>query len=271
MTVDVYAISGDFVTCSDCGKVMLLPHGADKCPACRSERTLAWTDDALQETDIDGLVGRHCNLHQKVAPAPEEYLSLSTLATEYIHYLADRPQTARETLSLILEISFLFEKHWQETCCFQSENLYMPAINSLLDKAGPETERGRCDPDRIPELPFPRRILPGGRRRPSGKTGGAVLLGQGGQLLFQRAESHGGAVHGLRLPAEEDSDTHQLQPSGGLLLPLPGPLRPVRHLRKLLLSERHGHDMPALSSRRDRINSGRRWTTLHRLSYCITF
>lgn len=63
MTVDVYAISGDFVTCSDCGKVMLLPHGADKCPACRSEGTLAWTDDALQETDIDGLVGRHCNLH----------------------------------------------------------------------------------------------------------------------------------------------------------------------------------------------------------------
>ena len=74
-------------------------------------------------------------------PTPEEYLSLSTLATEYIHYLADRPQTARETLSLILEISSLFEKHWQETCCFQSENLYTPAINSLLD-SWTETERG---------------------------------------------------------------------------------------------------------------------------------
>lgn len=44
MTVDVYAISGDFVTCSDCGKVMLLPHGADKCPACKKEGCLAWTD-----------------------------------------------------------------------------------------------------------------------------------------------------------------------------------------------------------------------------------
>lgn len=146
MTVDVYAISGDFVTCSDCGKVMLLPHGADKCPACRSEGTLAWTDDALQETDIDGLVGRHCNLHQKVAPAPEEYLSLSTLATEYIHYLADRPQTARETFSLILEISSLFEKHWQETCCFQSENLYTPAINSLLDKLDRKLREGDAIP-----------------------------------------------------------------------------------------------------------------------------
>ena len=50
MTVDVYAISGDFVTCSDCGKVMLLPHGADKCPACRSEGTLAVPSD--QSVDI---------------------------------------------------------------------------------------------------------------------------------------------------------------------------------------------------------------------------
>lgn len=108
-------------------------------------RTLAWTDDALQETDIDGLVGRHCNLHQKVAPTPEEYLSLSTLATEYIHYLADRPQTARETLSLILK-SAPFEKHWQETCCFQSENLYTPAINSLLDKLDRKLREGDAIP-----------------------------------------------------------------------------------------------------------------------------
>ena len=92
MTVDVYAISGDFVTCSDCGKVMLLPHGADKCPACRSEGTLAWTDDALQETDIDGLVGRHCNLHQKVAPTPGG-IPVALHAGDGIHPLSGR-QTA---------------------------------------------------------------------------------------------------------------------------------------------------------------------------------
>ena len=146
MTVDVYAISGDFVTCSDCGKVMLLPHGADKCPACRSEGTLAWTDDALQETDIDGLVGRHCNLHQKADLAPEEYLSLSILATEYIPYLAGKPRTARETLSLLLETGSLFEKYWRDTRCFQSKNIYTPAIKTLLDKLDVKLREGDTIP-----------------------------------------------------------------------------------------------------------------------------
>lgn len=146
MTVDVYAISGDFVTCSDCGKVMLLPHGADKCPACRSEGTLAWTDDALQETDIDGLVGRHCNLHQKADPAPEEYLSLSILATEYIPYLVGKPQTARETLALLLDTGTLFEKYWRDTRCFQSENIYTPAIKALLDKLDVKLREGDTIP-----------------------------------------------------------------------------------------------------------------------------
>ena len=146
MTVDVYAISGDFVTCSDCGKVMLLPHGADKCPACRSEGTLAWTDDALQETDIDRLVGRHCNLHQKADPAPEEYLSLSILATEYIPYLVGKPQTARETLALLLDTGTLFEKYWRDTRCFQSENIYTPAIKALLDKLDVKLREGDTIP-----------------------------------------------------------------------------------------------------------------------------
>lgn len=146
MTVDEYAISGDFVTCSDCGKVMLLPHGADKCPACRSEGTLAWTDDALQETDIDGLVGRHCNLHQKADLAPEEYLSLSILATEYIPYLAGKPRTARETLSLLLETGSLFEKYWRDTRCFQSKNIYTPAIKTLLDKLDVKLREGDTIP-----------------------------------------------------------------------------------------------------------------------------
>lgn len=102
-TVDVYTERGDLVTCSDCGKVMLLPYGADKCPACKKEGCLVWTDESLREADIDSLLERHCNLHQKSELQPEEYLSLSILVTEYIPYLADKPQTARETLFLLLK------------------------------------------------------------------------------------------------------------------------------------------------------------------------
>ena len=72
-TVDVYTERGDFVTCSGCGKVMLLPYGADRCPACKAEGTLSWTDASLQETDIDGLLERHCNLHRKNDPQPVDY------------------------------------------------------------------------------------------------------------------------------------------------------------------------------------------------------
>lgn len=106
-TVDVYTERGDLVTCSDCGKVMLLPYGADKCPACKKEGCLVWTDESLREADIDSLLERHCNLHQKSELQPEEYLSLSILVTEYIPYLADKPQTARETLFLLLETGSL--------------------------------------------------------------------------------------------------------------------------------------------------------------------
>ena len=125
---------------------MLLPYGADKCPACKSEGKLAWTDDTSQETDIDGLLKRHCNLHPVKNPNPEDYLSLSILATEYIPYLTDKPQTARETLSLILEISRLFEMYWQETNCFQSENIYTPAIKALLDKLDLKLKEGETIP-----------------------------------------------------------------------------------------------------------------------------
>ena len=57
-TVDVYTERGDLVTCSDCGKVMLLPYGADKCPACKKEGCLVWTDESLREADIDSLLER---------------------------------------------------------------------------------------------------------------------------------------------------------------------------------------------------------------------
>ena len=145
-TVDVYTERGDLVTCSDCGKVMLLPYGADKCPACKKEGCLAWTDGNMQEADIDSLLKRHCNLHQKRELQPEDYLSLSVLATEHIPYLTDKPQTARETLSLLLEISRLFEKHWRCTGCFRSENIYTPAIKALLNKLDGKLKGGDAIP-----------------------------------------------------------------------------------------------------------------------------
>ena len=145
-TVNVYTERGDFVTCSDCGKVILLPYGADKCPACKKEGCLAWADENLQETGIDGLLERHYNLHQKSELQPEDYLSLFILATEHIPYLTDKPQTARETLSLLLEISKLFEKHWRGTGCFQSENIYTPAIKALLDKLDRKLKEGDAIP-----------------------------------------------------------------------------------------------------------------------------
>lgn len=145
-TINVYTKAGDFVTCSDCGNVMLLPYGADRCPACGTEGKLSWTDESLQETDIDGLLERHCNLHQKNDPNPEDYLSLSVLATEHVPYLAGKPQTAREILALLLDISRLFEEHWRSTRCFRSENIYTPAIKALLDKLDGKLREGNAIP-----------------------------------------------------------------------------------------------------------------------------
>jgi hypothetical protein len=51
-----YTGSGDFVHCNNCGKIMLLPTGADKCPSCYREGMLAWEDDSLHETTYHELV-----------------------------------------------------------------------------------------------------------------------------------------------------------------------------------------------------------------------
>ena len=83
-TVDVYTERGDLVTCSDCGHVPPPPSGPSHCPAIKKEGCLVWTDESLREADIDSLLERHCNLHQKSELRPEEYLSLSILVTEYI-------------------------------------------------------------------------------------------------------------------------------------------------------------------------------------------
>lgn len=45
---------GDWVKCNDCGKVMLLPFGADKCPECGTEGCLTWID-----SEIDGSAGAY--------------------------------------------------------------------------------------------------------------------------------------------------------------------------------------------------------------------
>ena len=64
------------------------------------EKKVAWygRTKACGKPTSTPLLERHCNLHQKSELQPEEYLSLSILVTEYIPYLADKPQTARETL-----------------------------------------------------------------------------------------------------------------------------------------------------------------------------
>ena len=66
--------------------------------------------------------------------------------TEYIPYLADKPQTARETLFLLLETGSLFEKYWRDTRCFQSENIYTPAIKTMLDKLDVKLREGDTIP-----------------------------------------------------------------------------------------------------------------------------
>lgn len=40
---------GDWVGCTFCGNVMLLPHGADCCPECGKDGQLKWVDDARPE------------------------------------------------------------------------------------------------------------------------------------------------------------------------------------------------------------------------------
>lgn len=50
--------SGDWVICSNCGSVMLLPHGADKCPECGKEGDLGWVepfDESKQEIALADL------------------------------------------------------------------------------------------------------------------------------------------------------------------------------------------------------------------------
>jgi hypothetical protein len=51
-TVHVYINAGDFVRCNNCDEIMLLPTGADKCPACYFEGALGWENEKLKEIDF---------------------------------------------------------------------------------------------------------------------------------------------------------------------------------------------------------------------------
>lgn len=44
--------SGDWVRCTNCGSVMLLPHGADKCPECEVTGCLDWVSEFDNEHEV---------------------------------------------------------------------------------------------------------------------------------------------------------------------------------------------------------------------------
>jgi hypothetical protein len=82
--VHSYTNSGDFVHCNNCNKIMLLPTGADKCPACYREGTLAWEDESRQETSLSELAesGKY-KVVVKNEPEPSEYLSDEVMTGEF--------------------------------------------------------------------------------------------------------------------------------------------------------------------------------------------
>lgn len=46
---------GDWIKCSYCERIMLAPHGTDKCPECGKVSGLAWVDESRQEMDVKDL------------------------------------------------------------------------------------------------------------------------------------------------------------------------------------------------------------------------
>ena len=46
---------GDWIKCSYCERIMLAPHGTDKCPECGKESGLEWVDESRQEMDVKDL------------------------------------------------------------------------------------------------------------------------------------------------------------------------------------------------------------------------
>lgn len=44
---------GDYVVCSNCGAVMLVPCGEDICPMCHEDGCLMWADDEQEHNASD--------------------------------------------------------------------------------------------------------------------------------------------------------------------------------------------------------------------------
>lgn len=92
-TVYFYCDSGDFVHCNSCDKIMLLPTGADKCPACHREGALSWEDLNLQEATREELSAlEKYELIVETAPEPSEYLSGEVMWEKTVEIIqANRP------------------------------------------------------------------------------------------------------------------------------------------------------------------------------------
>mgnify|MGYP003623240466 FL=1 len=79
-----YAESGDWVSCTWCSRIMLVPTGADKCPHCYYHGALAWHDDDTQETTCEALnASQTYTVINKHTPSTEEYLSDDVLIEEF--------------------------------------------------------------------------------------------------------------------------------------------------------------------------------------------
>lgn len=76
---------GDWLVCSQCGRRMILPYGADQCPECYGYGTLDWADNDKQEASIDDFnesLLEHSDRELKM----EDYLDPETLAIECPDY-----------------------------------------------------------------------------------------------------------------------------------------------------------------------------------------
>lgn len=79
---------GDWVVCTNCGKKMLLPYGADQCSECTMDGCLQWaypTDYEEVRTDVLEALGEEMEFVDKKLK-PEDYLSPDTLQEEHTDY-----------------------------------------------------------------------------------------------------------------------------------------------------------------------------------------
>lgn len=75
---------GDWVRCSDCGAVMLLPCGADSCPECTGEN-LSWASDKEDEKEMtmDKLYQNSELEYVDRELQPQDYLTPESLQSDY--------------------------------------------------------------------------------------------------------------------------------------------------------------------------------------------